>query len=604
MKMFRTIKCGLLAAFLLFGTAAPLTFTACTNEHPEINVQMVSDYSGIIDVIKNLDKSLADKMALIENAIKEGTLSNTQALDAIKTVLNNMNGTMADKLAAIEAAVNSQTTSLETKLALIETALNEGFADVAEGQDLMKGAIESLEGTVADKLDAVKAAMDDQTTALKTKLQLLRVAVDEGFASVKEGQEMLVSALEALEGTVADKLDAVAEAIDDQTLELSDKLALIDATVEEGFANEAEALGLIEEAISNMAGDITDKLEALKAAVNNQTTKLETKLDAVKTAVADGFITEKEALGLISDALEAQNEILGDPEAGTVLDYLASINAALGGDEGITAYLASLNAAISGEEGLNAFLASINATLGTAFTGEEGIPALLAAIEEALDATDYSEALDNIADILEAILEAMGGVVPPDPTPMINGHEYVEMGGLRWAVENVGVTADEPAGLRFAWGETDTKAEFTAANYIFAEGPDHKPTKKYKEGNNDPHTLEAADDAGSLNWGKAWRMPTSEEWESLRNLENFTWVLADDGSGYTVTSVAEPTKSIFIPCASYWSSSLYIHNPGPPAPADKDRIAWGIVIDEDDTDMLMSYRYEGLYIRPVADVEE
>ena len=173
--MFRTIKCGALAAFLMLGIAAPLTFTSCENAHPEINFSMESDFSGIIKALNDANTALADKLANIEAAVKEGTLKSSEALDAIKAAVASMEGTVAQKLAAIESAVKDQTTSFETKMALLETALSEGFASVAEGQDLMKQALESLEGTVEDKLAAVEEAVKDQTLSLETKLEFFKL---------------------------------------------------------------------------------------------------------------------------------------------------------------------------------------------------------------------------------------------------------------------------------------------------------------------------------------------------------------------------------------------------------------------------------------------
>ena len=606
-QFFRTIKCGVLGAFLLLGIAAPLTFTSCyENEHPEINIDFVSDYSGIIDAIKKLDGALADKLALIDQSIQAGTLANTQALDLVKAAINSSATTLAEKLAAVESALSAQTLSLETKLALIETALNEGFADVAEAQDLMTAAIESLEGTMDEKLAAVEEALNNQTLSLETKLDLIDATLEAGFASLKEGQDMLAEALASIDTTLQTRLDAVAEVIDAQTVELSAKLALIDATIKEGFANEAEALDLIKKAIATMDGNMQTKLAALKKAVDDQTTSLETKLAAITAAVEEGFATEEEALGLISDALDTLNEAIGDPEAGTVLDYLGSINDALGGDEGITAYLASLNAAISDPEtGTNAFLASIAAALG----GEEGsISAFLASITAALNAApDYSTALANIKDVLNDILEAMGGTPvdepdsPSNPSGQIGTYDYVDLGlGIVWATVNIGAQTPEAVGSYFAWGETATKDEYTEANYEFRGGPGHD--EKYKEGPNDPHRLVSADDAASVNWGETWYTPTAEDWAKLLEAEDFEWVAVD--GGYKVISKIEGFEGnyIILPFYKYWSSDLYIHPepPAPAAPGERNKLAQILNVASDIIESYRHTRYLGLTIHPVA----
>jgi hypothetical protein len=620
-QFFRTIKCGVLGAFLLLGIAAPLTFTSCyENEHPEINIDFVSDYSGIIDAIKKLDGALADKLALIDASIQAGTLANTQALDLVKAAINSSATTLAEKLAAVESALSAQTLSLETKLALIETALNEGFADVAEAQDLMTAAIESLEGTMDEKLAAVEEALNNQTLSLETKLDLIDATLEAGFASLKEGQDMLAEALASIDTTLQTRLDAVAEVIDAQTVELSAKLALIDATIKEGFANEAEALDLIKKAIATMDGNMQTKLAALKKAVDDQTTSLSTKLEAINSAIEEGFIAEAEALDLMTQAIQTMDENLQDKLAAikrvikkqtlSIESQFALLLTALDdafGEEGtITDALAAIQEALDGEDGIADVLDAINETLGDAFDAEEGIPALLSAIEEALTDANYTENLDEIAEILNAILEALGGTPvqepdsPTNPTGQIGDYDYVDLGiGIVFATVNIGAQTPEAVGSYFAWGETATKDEYTEANYEFRGGPGHD--EKYKEGPNDPHTLLAEDDAASVIWGETWYTPTAEDWAKLLEAEDFEWVAVD--GGYKVVSKIEGFEGnyIILPFYKYWSSDLYIHpEPPAPAPGERNKLAQILNVASDIIESYRHTRYLGLAIHPVA----
>ena len=51
--------------------------------------------------------------------------------------------------------------------------------------------------------------------------------------------------------------------------------------------------------------------------------------------------------------------------------------------------------------------------------------------------------------------------------PNANGHEYVDLGlSVKWATCNVGATSPEDYGDYFAWGETETKDEYTMENSI------------------------------------------------------------------------------------------------------------------------------------------
>ena len=134
--------------------------------------------------------------------------------------------------------------------------------------------------------------------------------------------------------------------------------------------------------------------------------------------------------------------------------------------------------------------------------------------------------------------------------PVINGHEYVEIGGKKWATMNVGATtiAGSPNtcfGDYFAWGETEPYysekaiietddpgnpyyADFTFketlndktkgydwANYSHCNGTENT-LKKYcfnsDYGTVDSRTvLDSEDDAATANWGSSWRMPTTGE---------------------------------------------------------------------------------------------
>ena len=213
---FRSITSGLLGALLLLGTAAPLTFTACENEHPEINITLTSDYSGIIEAINNVNKSLTDKLALIEAAVKNGNVASGQSFDLIIAAINSLSGSLEQKLAAIESAIKSQTTSLETKLGLIEAALKTGFTDEKTALGEIKSALESLKGSV----DGLDGAIDEIITAINGITDAL------GNINTTVGETN-----DALTGAVADALKDIFDAIDGLS-DYSEILAAIKTAIE------------------------------------------------------------------------------------------------------------------------------------------------------------------------------------------------------------------------------------------------------------------------------------------------------------------------------------------------------------------------------------
>ena len=202
-------------------------FTSCENEHPAVNVTLNSDYSGIVEAINSVNTTLSDKLALIEEAIKNGSVASGEANDLIKKALETMNGTLEEKLAAIEEAIKSQTTSLESKLGLIETALKTGFTDQKTALGEIKTALESIKGSV----DGLDSAIDGVVTAIDK----VTTAVD--------------GTNTALTGAIAKALDDIFKAIDGLT-DYSDILEAIKEAIEnieisgDGDDTEPEAPGI------------------------------------------------------------------------------------------------------------------------------------------------------------------------------------------------------------------------------------------------------------------------------------------------------------------------------------------------------------------------
>lgn len=137
-----------------------------------------------------------------------------------------------------------------------------------------------------------------------------------------------------------------------------------------------------------------------------------------------------------------------------------------------------------------------------------------------------------------------------------NGHSYVDLGlpsGTKWATMNIGAEKETDTGLYFAWGETQgysgitNEKKFSWNDYKF--GTESNLTKY--NATDGLTTLEASDDAATVNWEGNWKMPTVEQINELLNLENCTneWVENYNGSGINgklLTSVRNGNK-LFVP---------------------------------------------------------
>lgn len=124
----------------------------------------------------------------------------------------------------------------------------------------------------------------------------------------------------------------------------------------------------------------------------------------------------------------------------------------------------------------------------------------------------------------------------------INGYEYVEIGGLKWAKMNVGATtvADSPDtsyGKYYAWGELDTYYKsFDSKDQVNSKNSDitHIPGNKYsynwicycgtsdntfKEWDMAPFgsgtVLQEDYDVAHYEWLGTWRMPMWEDFQKL-----------------------------------------------------------------------------------------
>lgn len=224
-------------------------------------------------------------------------------------------------------------------------------------------------------------------------------------------------------------------------------------------------------------------------------------------------------------------------------------------------------------------------------------------------------------------------------TVTVDNHEYVVIGGLKWAKMNIGatdLTGTESYGWYFSWGNTtgyvndDTNKWVKASDSSKTLGTDGKfSSANY---NNTPgHSLSgdispaSVNDAARINWGGDWRMPTKQEFHDLYDAcvgadgydketkptgtpieKGVYW--CDSYDGVAGVLFYDGTNVLFFPAAGdgngtvlinagsrgyYWSSSL---SSGNTDYAYYLRFSSGDVYPHD-----LDYRYLGFSVRPVSD---
>ncbi|MBP5457103.1 MAG: hypothetical protein J6Y37_11420 [Paludibacteraceae bacterium] len=152
-----------------------------------------------------------------------------------------------------------------------------------------------------------------------------------------------------------------------------------------------------------------------------------------------------------------------------------------------------------------------------------------------------------------------------------NGHDYVDLGlpsGTLWATCNVGASSPTDSGLYFAWGETTgytaaqvgTDKNFTWADYGLGNGSDDAAMTKYNS-TDGLTSLQAVDDAASVNMGGDWRMPDVAQLGELLDERYVThhWVTDYHDSGVNGRKFISKINgnSIFFPAAGdIWHGKL------------------------------------------------
>ena len=182
-----------------------------------------------------------------------------------------------------------------------------------------------------------------------------------------------------------------------------------------------------------------------------------------------------------------------------------------------------------------------------------------------------------------------------DTSETINGYDAVDLGlSVRWAAVNIGAESPEDYGNYYAWGEIETKDEYTNMNSV-----------TYSVSDMSDFSGDAEYDAATANWGGSWRMPTYDEMEELVDGCTWEWTTLNDVNGYLVTG--DNGNSIFFPATGWiYGSSLryageygYCWSSTPHASYDSN--AYSLYIASDRYLVSNGSRYYGRSVRPVTE---
>ncbi len=193
---------------------------------------------------------------------------------------------------------------------------------------------------------------------------------------------------------------------------------------------------------------------------------------------------------------------------------------------------------------------------------------------------------------------------------LINGYEYVDLGlpsGLKWATCNVGASTPEEYGDYYAWGEVETKNDYSEKTYVHCRkrgvlGSLLNGAYKYDFLGTDICTTKY--DVARAKWRGSWRLPKKKEFRELIYYCEWKWITRNGINGYEVKS-KKNGNSIFLPAAgrlygtlSYAQGSYGYYWSATPYESDTSS-AYGLYFDGRGRNIPSDYRYCGLSVRPV-----
>lgn len=195
-----------------------------------------------------------------------------------------------------------------------------------------------------------------------------------------------------------------------------------------------------------------------------------------------------------------------------------------------------------------------------------------------------------------------------------NNHVHaVDLGlSVKWSCCNVDATNPLQYGNLYAWGEIETKDEFSKNTYI------HYNNSLEKCSDIGSNISKTEYDVAHKKWGEEWRMPTKSEIQELYDKCSWRWTSVNGVNGYLIT--AQNGNTIFLPaggytcgtntesqssCGYYWSATVQESN---------INFAYGLFFDskeswrndwKDDSkkNYFSDYRLHGMLIRPVKDIK-
>lgn len=244
-------------------------------------------------------------------------------------------------------------------------------------------------------------------------------------------------------------------------------------------------------------------------------------------------------------------------------------------------------------------------------------------VVEVSDAGVLTAVATGTATITAVVEENANLTASCSVTVIDSEYEFVDLGltsGTLWATMNVGAASPSDYGDYFAWGEVESKTNFSWSTYKYCNNGSRSSLTKYCHDSDNgtvdkKQELEFLDDAARQNWGGSWRMPSRAQFTELINECTWKWTTLDGVIyGYQVISKKDSSNSIFLPAAGYYSGTTLVNsgasgnywtreNYKSTSYSDYSYYAYDLYFTIDSHAMSDYYRYYGYTVRPVLESE-
>ncbi len=178
--------------------------------------------------------------------------------------------------------------------------------------------------------------------------------------------------------------------------------------------------------------------------------------------------------------------------------------------------------------------------------------------------------------------------------------EIINMGtSVRWSSINMGAVTAEDPGSHYAWGELDSKSNYSRDTYQY-----------YENGYTDIGSNIAGNplyDVAAAKWRGCWRMPTKEELDELRSHCNWEWTTQENQDGESQRGLLvknvnnDPDSVLFLPAAGYRNgTNLNTTDNCYYLSATKHSAEYAkYLLNNENNWNRYCWKYEGLSVRPV-----